>query len=148
MTSLSFLAYSTRMGQQRLPGKQRKEKGNPTTFQCLSAQKYSMEERCDQGMPEQVIYSFQMSLFLRLCPSWQNEACRWLEYTLFLKHSAGGGVIFFFFFLFCCMSVLILGFRPGVRSVQQKTRAVRMQRSVLVSKILTCFLGGTLWDSL
>lgn len=41
MTSLAFLAYYARMGQQTLPGKERKEKGS-TVFQCLSAQKYSV----------------------------------------------------------------------------------------------------------
>ena len=42
MTSLAFLAYYARMGQQTLPGKERKEEGSPTVFQCLSAQKYSV----------------------------------------------------------------------------------------------------------
>lgn len=71
MTSLTFLAYKAKMGQQTLPGKQKKEKGNPTVFQCLSAQKYlfSMEEWCGQYHTEQVTYSFQMRLFLCLCPS-------------------------------------------------------------------------------
>ena len=58
------------------------------------------------------------------------------------------GLVVFFLFSFSCMSVLILGFRPGMRSVHQTTRVVHRQRSVLVSKVLTCFLGGTLRNSL
>lgn len=70
MTSLTFLAYNAKMGQQTLPGKQKKEKGNPTVFQCLSAQKYLFHGGVVWSVhTEQVTYSFQMRLFLCLCPS-------------------------------------------------------------------------------
>lgn len=92
MTSLTFLEYKAKMGQQTLPGKQKKERGNPTVFQCLSAQKYSVFHGgvVRSVHTEQVAYLSRGDCFYVSVPLDKMGPFRWLGCTLIVKHCARG----------------------------------------------------------
>lgn len=138
MTSLAFVAYNAaRTHQQTLPGKQRKKKKRKEILLPLNV---SSEQFCFSGRCQRSVHTG--AGILCRC------VCRLSSVPPDETGLVGGGAApvpgdttLSLFFSFACMSVLSLGFRPGVRSVHQ-TRAVRRQRSRLVSKVLTdMFLG-------